>query len=303
MRNIWILLIITTIMAMGCIIEPPDEIISTTDYGDIEVVSFENLNKSSLFLGDSFNVTSEIISTSQNATYVVSIKLGDETIYTNEFQGNQTFSTEVYAPLNGKVNLTISAHSKELSKFIETNLENNKIIIPLHIYSIGEYNFSSKSTNYSVISNEKIHSKKLYFEKSININSIGTFVKVTAPLNIDSYLVYEIVNDNNGIPGNESLFNLSSQIYKIGYNWEFLLLQRKSKRFEPGTYWLNVYVTDKNFFNVACQNEVNSTTTMIGKEFTDEINWKKGDCDLYYIISSAPLIETYEDFSNRFSIN
>jgi hypothetical protein len=301
MRNILIFILLSVMVLMGCIIDP-SEPGSSTEQGDLAVVSFEILNESSLFMGDSFNVSSEIISTSYNATYKVSIKLGDETIYTNEFQGNETFVTEVYAPINGKVNLTIQVHSKDLSKFIEKNLENNLISIPLHIHSYGQYDFSSKTSNHSIISNERIHSTKLYFENPVNINSIGTFVRVTAPLNIDSYLIYEIVNDNNGTPGNHSLFNVSVQIYKVSQNWEFLLLQNKIKKFESGTYWLNVYVSDKNFLNVACQNQINSTTTMIGRKFSDEINWKEDNCNLYYIISSAPLIETYEDFENRFSI-
>jgi len=285
---------------LGCITTP--EITSTTEHGDIEAISLKVLNESNLFLGDSFNISYVIKSTSNNASYSVVIKLGEEIIHSNELIGNQTIITEVYAPINGRLNLTMYTYSSDFSKYIEENLDNNEISIPVKIHSYGIYNFSSDTTKYAVISNEKIHSVKLQFDKPVYINSIASFVRVTAPLNIDSHLIYEIVKDNEGIPGNESLFNLTLQIYKVGVNWEYLLLQKKSVKFEPGTYWLKVYVDDKNFLNIACYESLNSTNSYIGTKYTDKIKWKQANCEPYFMISSAPLVDTGLDFENRFSI-
>lgn len=287
---------------MGCIEENGQDITPITEQGDIEILSFEMLNSSSIFLGDSFNVKSEVISTSQNATYVVSIKLGKETVYVQDFKGNQTIEAKIYAPLNGKHNLTILAYPKSLSDFVDLDLDNNEFSIPLHIHSYGKYNFSSSKTEHIVISNERVLSTKLHFENPVYVNSIGTFLRVTAPLNIDSYVFYEIVNDDNGFPGNESLFNLTVQLYKISPRWDFLLLQKKDLKLESGTYWLNFYVEEKNFIEIACATVSNSTNVYSGSKFHEDISWKKGECEPYFIVSSAQLIETYEDFSNRFSI-
>lgn len=300
MRNLSIFISFVILFLAGCITSP--EIPSTTEQGDIEVVLLETLNKTPLFLGDSFNISYKISSTSINASYSVAIKLNDEIVHTKELKGNQTIKTEIYAPLNGKLNLTLYAYSSDLSKFVEQNLDNNELTLPLKIHSYGNYNFSASTTNYSVISNEKIHSVKLHFDKPTYINSIGSFVRVTAPLNIDSHLIYEIVKDNEGMPSNESLFNLTLQIYKVGANWEYLLLQKKNIKLEPGTYWLNFYVDDKNFLNIACHDILNSTNTYKGTKLGDEIKWKQEDCEPYFMVSSSPLIDTGLDFENRFSI-
>ncbi len=200
MRYLSILIFFVILFFAGCV-SPPDAP-PTTEQGDIEIISFKLLNESIIKLGDSFKISSDITSTSLNATYVVKIKLGEKTIYVDEFKGNQTITPELNAPINGNHNLTINVYSKDLSNFLEKNLENNEKIIPLHIYSYGKYDFSSNTTNYSVISHEKIQSTKIIFENPVDINSIGTFVRLTAPLNVDADLIYEIVNDNEGVPGN-----------------------------------------------------------------------------------------------------
>ncbi len=300
MKKFYIILSFVVLFILGCISTP--DISSTTEHGDLEITSFKLLNESLIFLGDSFNLSYNIQSTSKNASYSVVIKLGEEIIYSEKLKGNQTITTEVYAPINGKLNLTIYAYSSDFSKFIEENLDNNEAIIPLKIYSCGKYDFASNTTKYSIISNEKLHSVKLHFDKPTYINSIGSFVRVTAPLNIDSHLIYEIVNDINGTPGNESIFNLTLQIYKVSANWEFLLLQKRNIKLEPGTYWLNFYVDDKNFLNLACYESLNSTISYTGTKNGDEIKWKQADCEPYFILSSAHLIDTGLDFENRFSI-
>jgi len=301
MRNILIFILLSVIVVMGCITEPP-EVTPNTEQGDLEVISFELLNESSLFLGDSSQFVSEISSTSTNASYIVSIKIGEELVYSKEFKGNLTLNDTFYVPFNGKNNLTLHVYSKDLSNFIEKNLENNEITIPFYAYSYGRYDFLSSTTNYSIISNEKIHSVKLNFDNPVYISSVASIIRTTAQLNINSKFIYEIVNDNDGVPGNESLFELTVPIYKIGNNWEFLLLQGKNQLFEPGTYWLNIYVDDKNFLNLACHNVLNSTNTYIGNKISDEIRWKQADCEPYFMISSSKLIETGYDFENRFSI-
>jgi len=286
----------------GCIIDPP-EVKPLTEQGDIEIVSFDMLNNTSLFLGDSFNITGNITSSSENATYILRLKMNDETLFSDEKTGNSTFNVEVTSLTNGKVNLTLYVYSKDLSKFIDTNLENNEKNLSTRIYSLGKYDFSAKNTNYSIISNEKISAIKLELKKPIYINSIGTFVRVSVPLNVDSHLIYEIVKDENGVPGNESIFNSSLQIYKLSYNWEFLLLQNPKKYIDSGTYWLLIYTDEKNFLEISCNEiETNSTKVIIGTKFIDDIKWKNTSCEPYYIVSNSPLTDTYEDFSNRFSI-
>jgi hypothetical protein len=301
MRSLLIFLVIASLLFFGCTSEIP-VVGPTTEQGDIEVVSFNLLNDSSIFLGDSFKVSSVIKSSSENATYVVNIKLKDKIVFTDEFKGNKTITPEIYAPINGKLNLTINVYSKDISKFVDLNLENNEKTIPLHIHSYGTYNFSSSTTKHTVISNERVFSNKLTFENPVQINSIGSFLRVTTPLNVDSNLIYEIVKDDEGKPSNETVFDLKVQLYRIKANWDFLLLQKDSIKLEPGTYWLNFYVDEKNFLEVGCRNVSNSTNSLIGNKINEEIYWKEHDCEAYFIISDSSLVETYEDFSNRFSI-
>lgn len=296
----FILLIILSLVLSGCISDPP-EVNSPTEKGDIKVISLETLNDSYIVLGDTFKIKTNIESTSDNATYVLRIKLGDETIYSEELKGNQSIERSVSSLTNGKLNLTANIYSKDLSKFVDLNTSNDEFILPLIIHSYGRYDFNSSTTNYSIISNEKVHSTKISFDSPVYVNSIGTFVRVTAPLNVDSYLIYDLVKDINGTPSNESVFSLQLQIYKLSYNWEFLLLQQPKKYIEKGDYWLNIYTTEKNFLNLACY-EDSEKLSLMGTKFSGETKWKETNCTSYFIISNAPLIETYEDFNNRFSI-
>ncbi len=73
--------------------------------------------------------------------------------------------------------------------------------------------------------------------------------------------------------------------------------------FESGTYWLNVYTNKKNFLNIACTDILNSTnSSYTGIKIMDDMKWKTTECNPYFIVSSSKLIETYDDFNNRFSI-
>jgi len=294
----FIILIIFSLLLSGCITEPP-EVKPSVEQGDIKIISLEVVNTSKIILGDKFTIRTKVESSSENATYVLRIKLGDESIYSEELVGTQTIERDVSSLTNGKLNLTAIIYSKDLSKFVDLNTSNNEYLTPILINSYGKYDFNSSSTNYSIISNEKIHSTKISFDSPVYINSIGTFLRVTAPLNVDSYLIYDLVKDINGTPSNESVYNLQIQIYKLSYDWEFLLLQEPKKYIEEGDYWLNIYTTEKNILNIACFN--NTLQDYQGIKFSDEIKWKEANCTPYLIISNAPLIETYEDFNNRFT--
>lgn len=292
------------ILLFGCITpEEEDTPLPQKEYGDIELVSIELLNETPIFLGDKFKVRFNTTSTSLDDTYFLSVKLGEDKIQSHKMKGNQSYETEIYAHKNGNLNLTGYVYLSTDSKMNEKSYDNNELNILFKIHSYGVYNFSSKNTSYSVISNEKIHSVKLHFEEATYINSIGSFVRVTAPLNVDSYFIYEIVNDDNGLPGNESIYNLTTQLYNIGANWDFLLLQKKEIKLEPGTYWLNMYTDKKNFLNVACYDVSNSTDSFIGTNYVGEyIKWNNADCIPYFIVSSSSLIDTGYDFENRFTI-